>query len=157
MNRPRNLWLSERLWSQVKTSVPIACVDIILSDSRGAILLGWRVIHPYVNVWALPGGRIHLREDISAAARRNLTAQGIHADDFYLVGVFPISFPSRFDISICIAARHFSGKAKPDGTEFKRIGWFKRLPRETGQNYRKMIARWRKMRRMSQLVEFNRL
>src|SRR5208337_1003478 len=156
MDRPRNVWLSERLWSQVKASVPIACVDAIVSDSRGAILLGWRVIHPYVNVWALPGGRIHLREDISTAARRNLTAQGIHAEDFFLVGVFPISFPSRFDISICIAARHFSGKVKPDGTEFKRIGWFKSLPRETGQNYRKMIVRWRKMRRMPQLVEFNR-
>lgn len=156
MGRPRIAWLSERLWSQVKASVPIACVDVIVSDSRGAILLGWRVIHPYVNVWALPGGRINLREDICTAARRNLTAQGIHAKDFFLVGVFPISFPSRFDISICIAARHFSGSAKPDGTEFKRIGWFKNLPPQTGQNYRKMIARWRKLRRMPQLVELNR-
>jgi len=156
MGRPRNVWLSEGLWSQVKASVPIACVDVIVSDSRGAILLGWRRILPYVNVWALPGGRIHLREKICAAARRNLRAQGINAEDFFLVGVFPISFPCRFDISICIAARHLSGNAKPDGTEFKKIGWFKSLPHETGQNYRKMIARWRKMRRMSQLVEFNR-
>lgn len=156
MERSRNVWLSERLWSQVKASVPIACVDVIVSDSRGAILLGWRAIRPYADVWALPGGRIHLREDISTAARRNLTAQGIHAEDFFLVGVFPISFPSRSDISICIAARRYSGNAKPDGKEFTKIGWFKSLPRETGQNYRKMIARWRKMRRMPQLVKFNR-
>jgi ADP-ribose pyrophosphatase YjhB (NUDIX family) len=156
LERSRKVWLSKRLWSQVKASVPIACVDVIVSDSRGAILLGWRGIRPYVNVWALPGGRIHLREDISTAARRNLAALGIHAEDFFLVGVFPINFPSRSDISICIAARHFSGNAKPDGKEFKRIGWFKSLPRETGQNYRKMIARWRKIRRMPQLMKFNR-
>jgi len=157
LSREVSGWVPEARWRQVKASVPIACVDIIVSDSIGAVLLGWRIIHPYVNVWATPGGRIRMGESLAKAARRVLSSHGIVANDFYLVGVYPIKFPSRFDISICVAAHSFSGAPVPDGIEFKKIGWFRNLPKGTGKNYVEMIGKWRKIRRSAQVLKFNRL
>ena len=157
MGKRLNGWLPEPLWRMVKASVPIACVDIIVSNPTGAVLLGWRVIRPYINVWATPGGRIRMGENVAIAARRILSSHGITANRFYLVGVFPIRFHSRFDISICIAATAFSGNPAPDGTEFKKVHWFKKLPNKTGANYVKMIKKWRKVRKFPQIVKVNEL
>ena len=148
-------WVPAPFWGKLKASVPIACVDIIVSEPTGAVLLGWRVIRPYVNVWALPGGRIRIGENLAKAARRILSCHALTASDFYLVGIYPIKFPSRFDISICLAASSFSGAPKADGIEFKKIGWFRNVPKETGVNYVKMIAKWRKIRASSEIVKLN--
>ena len=157
MRRRERGWVPDRLWSQVKASVPIACVDVIIPDPHDAVLLGWRAIHPYVNVWALPGGRVRVGEDVATAARRILSAHNILANDFYLVGVFPIRFPSRFDVSICVAARSYSGTAVPDGTEFTNVRWFSTLPTGIGRNYRKMMEKWRRMKRLPQTIKFNQI
>ena len=148
-------WVSEPLWRQVKSNIPVACVDIIVSNPTGAVLLGWRVIRPYVNVWALPGGRIRIGEDLAKTVRRNLSSHGLTAKGLYLVGVFPIRFPSRFDISICVAAKGFSGTAVADGAEFTKIGWFKSVPKGTGKNYVEMIKKWRKLRKSAEGVKLN--
>jgi len=153
----RNGWVSAKLWNQAKANFPIPCVDVIVPNRRGEVMLGWRVIRPYVEVWALPGGRIRFGEDLTAAADRILAVHGIKARDFCLVGVFPVKFPSRFDVSICLTTRHYSGKPIPDGVEFTRVGWFKTPPRGTGGNYRRMIAKWKRMRHMPNVMAFNRL
>jgi ADP-ribose pyrophosphatase YjhB (NUDIX family) len=157
MNEKKRGWLPDPLWQQVKASVPIACVDVIVANPHGAVLLGWRVIRPYVNVWALLGGRIRMGEDLEKAARRILSTHGLSANNFNLVGVFPIRFPSRFDVSICLAATGFSGNPAPDGTEIKKIGWFRNLPKATGKNYAKMIRKWRNLRRSPQALQFSQI
>jgi ADP-ribose pyrophosphatase YjhB (NUDIX family) len=150
-------WIPEPLWHEVKSKVPIACVDVIVHNHRGTVLLGWRVIKPYVNVWATPGGRIRMGETLTGTARRVLSAHGLAANGFYLVGVFPVRFPSRFDISICLAAGSFSGTPVPDGTEFKKIGWFRNLPKNTGKNYVEMIEKWRSVRDSAHCMKLNRI
>ena len=157
MNRQVKGWVPEALWRSVKAKIPIACVDVIVSRPTGAVLLGWRVIRPYINVWATPGGRIRMDEDLSTAARRVLSYHGLSANDFYLVGVFPIKFLSRFDISICLAAGTFSGTPVPDGTEFKKVGWFRNLPHRTGKNYVEMINKWRRLANSPQTLVFNQI
>jgi len=99
-------WVPEPL-RQVKASVPIACVDIIVYSPIGAILLGWRVIHPYVNVWVLLGGRIRIGENVAKTVRRVLSTHRIGANGFYIVGVYPMKFLSRFDNRICLATQFF--------------------------------------------------
>ena len=157
MRRKVSGWIPEPLWQQVKVNVPVSCVDIIVSKPGGSVLLGWRVIRPYVNVWATPGGRIRLGENIGEAAERVLSSHGLAANSFFLVGVFPIRFPSRFDISICVATRSFSGTPVADGTEFTKIGWFRNPPKRAGKNYVKMIKKWRNLRRSPQALSFNKL
>lgn len=117
---------------------------------------GMEVIRPYINFWALPGGRIRLREDLRRAVRRILVAHNVKTESLYLVGVFPISFPSRQDISIRVPAKYWYGHAVPDGTGFKKVRWFRNLPRRTGGNYRKMLKIWRGMSAMPELIAFNR-
>jgi ADP-ribose pyrophosphatase YjhB (NUDIX family) len=150
-------WVPEPLWRQVKRSVPIPCVDIIVSNGLGAVLLGWRVIRPYANVWATPGGMIRLGEGLVESAQRILSVHGLRATNFYLVGVFPIRFPSRSDISICLATTRFSGNPIPDGTEFTKIQWFKKPPARTGKNYVAMIKKWRSIRKCKQALKINEL
>ncbi len=43
--------MPDKLWDQVKRYMPIPCVDVIVEDSRGETLLGWRQILSYRNVW----------------------------------------------------------------------------------------------------------
>jgi len=150
-------WMPEALWKQVKRHIPIPCVDIILQNPSGEILLGWRRILPYRNVWALPGGRLFRGEDLQTAARRILSEYSISANHLYFVGVFPIRFPSRSDVSICVASRHPSGEAEPDGMEFSRFHWTRKLPSRLGANYRRMIQRWHLLTHNPQILEFNRL
>ena len=143
----RRGWMPLRTWNLVKRNMTIPCVDIILENRRGQVLLGWRLIEPYSNVWALPGGRLLKGEKLQSAASRILSEYGLSASNFHLVGVFPINFPKRSDLAICLASRRFHGEAKPDGFEFSSFQWTKRLPDRLGANYRRMIMRWRHLKR----------
>jgi 8-oxo-dGTP pyrophosphatase MutT (NUDIX family) len=138
--------MSTRLWNQVKKNMSIPCVDIILENQHGEVLLGWRRIEPYSNVWALPGGRLLKGEKLQSAAARILSEYELSASNFYLVGVFPINFPTRSDLPICLASRRVEGVARPDGFEFSSFQWSNKLPNGLGANYRRMIMRWRRMK-----------
>jgi len=140
-------WMPERLWRQVLAHVPIPCVDVILENLKGEVLLGWRKISPYANVWALPGGRALKGESLRASARRILEEYGLSAREFFLVGVFPVKFPSRADFTCCVASKRWSGRAEPDGVEFSSFLWTRMIPKKTGGNYRRMILLWRRMSR----------
>jgi ADP-ribose pyrophosphatase YjhB (NUDIX family) len=151
------LWMSEPLWNKVKRYIPIPCVDVILENSRGEILLGWRRIPPYRNVWALPGGRLVKGEELAAAGERILHEYYLTAEEFSLIGVFPVKFPTRSDVSICIASTHHSGVAKPDGTEFSKFHWTGSLPKRLGANYKRMVQRWRLVRRNSDVLKLSKI
>jgi ADP-ribose pyrophosphatase YjhB (NUDIX family) len=47
--------LPTRVWRLMMRSMPIPCVDAIV-ERDAKILIGFRAIEPYRNVWALPGG-----------------------------------------------------------------------------------------------------
>jgi hypothetical protein len=96
-------------------------------------------------------------EGLGTAANRILSLHGMSASHFYLVGVFPIKFPNRFDVSICLATGDFSGDPVPDGVEFKRIGWFRKIPNRTGKNYVRMIQKWRRVRRSASTLRLNQI
>ena len=149
--------MPDRLWGQVKRYMPIPCVDVIVEDSNGRILLGWRRILPYRNVWALPGGRVGKGERLHAVAERILAEYGLAARNLFLVGVFPIRFPSRSDLSVCLATNHSTGEAKPDGIEFSNFQWTIALPRRIGANYKRMIMQWNNVKRKPQALRFSKL
>lgn len=152
-------WMPHETWRQVKRSIPIPCVDIILENRKGEILLGWRKIPPYQNVWALPGGRVLRGETIHHTVERILEEYGLAAGKLYLVGVFPIKFPTRADFPICLASTQPRGVPHPDTMEFSSFKWTRRLPSKIGANYRKMILKWRHLQRFGdhalQFAELN--
>ena len=144
--KKRTGWMPTSLWNQVKKNMPIPCVDIILENQHREVLLGWRLIEPYRDVWALPGGRVLKGETLQSAADRILSEYGLSASSFHLVGVFPINFPTRSDLAICLASRRTKGVATPDGFEFSSFQWASKLPNGLGANYRRMITKWRRMK-----------
>lgn len=150
-------WIPEHLWRQVKRSIPIPCVDVLLENSIGELLLGWRKISPYGNVWASPGGRLFQGESLRNAAHRILREYDLTARNLFLVGVFPVKFQTRADVTICVASNKPAGIAIPDGYEFSSFKWTTKVPSKTGANYVKMILKWRLLRRSPQALRLARI
>jgi ADP-ribose pyrophosphatase YjhB (NUDIX family) len=150
-------WIPEHVWRQVKRCIPIPCVDVLLENSDGEMLLGWRKISPYVNVWATPGGRMFRGESLRNATHRILGEYGLRAHNLFLVGVFPVKFPTRADFTICVASNRPAGIAVADGHEFSSFKWTRKVPSKTGANYVKMMLRWRLLRRNVQALRFTRI
>jgi len=101
--------IPERLWKSILANMPIPCVDVIVYTRvlrEACVLLGYRKIYPYNDKWALPGGRIVKKESLHATANRQLMEIGIRSRGGYeLVGVYPVNFKRRSDISICLSTR----------------------------------------------------
>jgi len=93
-------------------------------------------------VWALPGGRMLRRESLKEAAIRIAKEYGLGFGRLYLVGVFPVSFATRSDISIAMAALDVRGQPIVDDVEFSKFKWSKNPPRNLGTNYRRMVSKW---------------
>jgi ADP-ribose pyrophosphatase YjhB (NUDIX family) len=72
--------------------MPIACVDIIV-EKQSTILMGFRAIEPYRDIWTLPGGRILKGQYPEETVRRILEETGVVAEIAGVAGVFPVMFP----------------------------------------------------------------
>ncbi len=153
---PRGKWLPDELWEAMRRVLPIATLDMVFERS-GKTLLGYRRISPYKDVWAFHGGRFLFGESLTQAARRIASEYGLTPRELYLVGVFPVRFRSRSDVAVAIASPEPRGEPTADGYEFSSLKWFSEPPRNTGANYRKMLARWRIIRQNTQLLHFNRV
>jgi ADP-ribose pyrophosphatase YjhB (NUDIX family) len=150
-------WMPEDLWDKAKRFLPIACVDVIFENRMRQVLFGYRKIRPYNDVWALPGGRMLYGENLGQTAKRVAGEYGISFNKLYLVGVFPVSFKVRSDVSIALAAPNAAGNPKVDGKEFSKFVWRISAPSKTGGNYKRMIEKWRKLSNFRKLLELNRI
>ena len=137
--------IPDSLWKRILASIPIPCVDIIVhrgfnDDVR--VLLGYRKIYPYNKCWALPGGRIIKGESLRDTADRQMTEIGLRPSSNYdLVGVYPVNFSRRSDVSICLSTC-VTPRQEPQPTkELARYAWrqFNDLPMHLGSNYRRML------------------
>jgi ADP-ribose pyrophosphatase YjhB (NUDIX family) len=59
------------------------CVGVIV-EKRSKVLMGFRAIDPYRNVWALPGGRILKHESPEDAVPRTLEEISVRAKNLSL-------------------------------------------------------------------------
>jgi ADP-ribose pyrophosphatase YjhB (NUDIX family) len=138
--------IPETLWKRVLASIPIPCVDIIVHTTvkhRVCVLLGYRKIYPYRNYWALPGGRIIKRESLREAADRQIKEIGLRPTrDYRLVGVYPINFKRRSDVSICLSMRLVPRREARPTRELVSYMWreLNDLPARLGANYGRMLG-----------------
>jgi ADP-ribose pyrophosphatase YjhB (NUDIX family) len=154
---PTRSWLSEKSWNYIVKTMSIPCVDMIFQRQDGSILFGWRLIKPYGNVWALPGGRILRGENLLQCAARIGKEYGLSFERLYLNGVFPINFQRRVDIPICLAARQVSGDPLVDDFEFSKFIWRKNPPTQAGTNYVLMVSKWQRASTSREFLGLNRL
>jgi len=93
-------------------------------------------------------------ENLRKAADRILREYGLRAGNLFLVGVFPVRFPTRADVTICLASNEPSGQPIADGYEFSSFRWMRNVHSKTGLNYRKMIQKWRLLQRNPQALDY---
>ena len=64
--------IPESLYSQIVRMMPIACVDLLVVNGTGKVLLVKRNNHPAKGHWWFPGGRIWFGETRVDAVKRKL-------------------------------------------------------------------------------------
>ena len=89
------MWVPHALYSQILQSIPIPCVDLVVSDLSGKVLLLLRKNPPAAGHWWFPGGRVLFGETRADAARRKLQEEcGLAGSKFVEIGTFDLIFES---------------------------------------------------------------
>ncbi len=94
--------IHEELYSQIVQVMPIPCVDLIVSDERGRILLLRRGNEPAKGQWWFPGGRVYHGETRGAAVARKLKEEcGLEPTTIEEIGTFDVmlEIPGHKEVS----------------------------------------------------------
>lgn len=128
------MYLSDEDYDFIYSRSPRICVDLLIKNSKGEVLLTKRDIEPYKDHWHFPGGRVKFRESIVDAIRRICKAELGEVPEgilFPVVGVceFPDEIQKgqqRHSISI-VHELQLDGDITLDA-QAKQFGFFKDLP-----------------------------
>jgi colanic acid biosynthesis protein WcaH len=83
--------ISEELYQQIVRVMPIPCVDLMVVNDQGEVLLAKRKNEPAKDEWWFPGGRVHYLENRRAAAIRKLREEcGLETDRVIELGTFDV-------------------------------------------------------------------
>ena len=87
--------IDAELYDKIREVMPIPCVDLLVVDWEGKILLLHRKNEPASGKWWFPGGRVLIGEKRIDAARRKLIEEcGLLSHFFENIGTFEIMFNS---------------------------------------------------------------
>jgi colanic acid biosynthesis protein WcaH len=64
------MYLNKETFQTVIASTPLISIDLVVKNSQGQYLLGYRTNQPAKNFWFVPGGRILKNESMDDAFRR---------------------------------------------------------------------------------------
>jgi colanic acid biosynthesis protein WcaH len=78
-------WIDEPLYSEIKTKIPLPCVDLLVVY-KGQLLLMLRNNAPAKDLWFTPGGRVYKGETLEQAAQRLLKEE---------TGLTPLTFDQK--------------------------------------------------------------
>ena len=86
-------------WLDVVARAPLVSIDLIVRDSAGRVLLGWRRNRPAQHSWFVPGGVVRKDETLDAAfariAKTELDRTLARADARF-IGVFEHRYADNF-------------------------------------------------------------
>jgi colanic acid biosynthesis protein WcaH len=69
------MFLDENTFKTVIASTPLVSIDLLVKNTQGQYLLGYRTNRPAQGFWFVPGGRIHKNESMDAAFVRLTKAE----------------------------------------------------------------------------------
>ena len=129
-------FLSDEDYKFVYDRVPRYCVDLMVQDSEGALLLTRRDIPPFEGLWHLPGGGLRFGESIEEAIKRIAEKElGVEVEIIEIAGTinnFPDNNPGdqpRHSMSVVYKVKIPEGEAT-NASEASDIRFFKELPPE---------------------------
>lgn len=90
-------YIPDPLYKQICEVMPIPCVDIVVRDKRGRVLLLKRRNEPARDQWWFPGGRVHYGEQRCSAAIRKLMEEcGLPPPDSLTeIATLDLTFPEN--------------------------------------------------------------
>ena len=124
--------LSLRDFRFIYRSVPRLCVDVIIRDRRGAVLIQ-RDIMPDTGRWHVPGGTVHFGETLEQAVRRFANHEaGLRVKILRCLGVVEYFRGKKFGhmVSATYLARPIGGTLH-GGWQGRRVAFSRRMPRNT--------------------------
>lgn len=87
--------IEQELYDQILRVMPIPCVDLLVTDDSGRVLLVKRINEPSKGQWWFPGGRVFFGETRDEAARRKLFEEcGLVAVSVQELGTFDLLLPT---------------------------------------------------------------
>jgi len=90
--------IEEKLYHQIRGIMPIPCVDVLVTDKDGCVLLLKRVNIPAAGQWWFPGGRVYFMEKRIDTAFRKLNEEcGLKATHADTLGTFDVIFNKKKD------------------------------------------------------------
>lgn len=85
------MYIESDLYREIQRVIPIPCVDLIIVNSQGEVLLAKRTNEPAQGEWWFPGGRVHYLETRFDAAKRKLKEEcGFEAGQLDELGTFDV-------------------------------------------------------------------
>lgn len=63
-------FLPQNVFQTVIGATPLVSIDLVVQNSKGEYLLGYRTNRPAQNYWFVPGGRVQKNEKLEAAFKR---------------------------------------------------------------------------------------
>lgn len=83
--------IEKNLYEKIQGIIPIACVDLIIVNEAGKVLLARRTNQPAQGEWWFPGGRVHYLETrVSAAVRKLKEECSLKATQMGELGTFDV-------------------------------------------------------------------
>jgi len=88
------MYIDEALYRRIVEVMPIPCVDLLVTEPEGRILLVKRKKEPAAGQWWFPGGRVHFGETREEAASRKLKEEcGLTALRLSELGTLDVILP----------------------------------------------------------------
>ena len=92
--------IPEKLYQKIIEVMPVPCVDLLVTDKLGKVLLLKRKNEPAKGQWWFPGGRVHFLETRVQAASRKLKEEcGLEALQMKEVGTYDVILDMPDDAS----------------------------------------------------------
>ena len=124
------MFIEQSLYEEIIKIFPRTCVDIMVIDEQGRVLLMFRNNEPARGQWWFPGGRIYFGETRLQAAQRKIKEEcGLDVTELVEISTFDLFFSSDqmtcHDVTILFKMKVFSYSEIKTDNQSKEYGWFK--------------------------------
>ncbi len=119
------VWIDDELYATIKSVMPVLCVDMLIRDADGRVLLGKRNNSPAKGEWWIPGGRVLIWETlVSAVHRKALQELSVDVVIDSVVGTYDNIFPGEVHTVTVIHACHLDSSVLKTDDQHSEYRWF---------------------------------
>ena len=129
--------IPDHFYREIISAIPIVCVDLVLRNEAGKVLLARRKNEPLKDQWWVVGGRIHSGESArQACIRKTFEETGLKIDELQFIGFYEDLFDKNsfnvdkpyHTLSLVFEARITNKQTVHLDAQHSEWAWFDSLP-----------------------------